>query len=104
MDTAIPITLLGLPTSGKTSLIRTATNNQNEIFPTACLEITYISTASKLILAYDCSGEGSSRSNWQMLAGLADCVVFVIDSHNTETFGTAKKTLFDFLERNKFMR
>lgn len=97
MDAAIPITVLGLSTSGKTALIRSATNNQGEIFPTACLEITYISTASKLILAYDCSGEGSSRSNWPMLAGLADCVVFVIDGNNTETFGTAKKTLLDFL-------
>lgn len=97
MDAAIPITLLGLSTSGKTALIRSATNNQNEIFPTACLEITYINTASKLILAYDCSGEGSSRDNWSMLAGLADCVVFVIDAHNEEIFGTAKKTLFDFL-------
>jgi GTPase SAR1 family protein len=97
MDAAIPITLIGLPASGKTALIRSATNNQNEIFPTACLEITYISTASKLILAYDCSGEGSVRGNWQMLGGLSDCVVFVIDGHNTDSFGTAKKTLFDFL-------
>jgi GTPase SAR1 family protein len=104
MDAAIPIALLGLSTSGKTAIVRSAVNNQSEIFPTAGMEITYISTASKLILAYDCSGEGSVRGNWQMLGGLADCVVFVIDAHNTDTFGTAKKTLFGFLERSKFMR
>jgi GTPase SAR1 family protein len=56
MDAAIPIALLGLSTSGKTALVRSAINNQSEIFPTAGMEITYITTTSKLILAYDCSG------------------------------------------------
>jgi hypothetical protein len=61
------------------------------------MEISYLTTTSKLILAYDCSGEGSSRSNWQLVGTLVDCVVYVIDSHNTETFATAKKYLLEFL-------
>jgi GTPase SAR1 family protein len=64
MDAAIPVAMLGLSTSGKTALVRSAVNNQSEIFPTAGLEIAYLTTTSKLIMAYDCSGEGSSRSNW----------------------------------------
>lgn len=35
MDAAIPIAVLGLSTAGKTALIRSAINNQSEIFPTA---------------------------------------------------------------------
>lgn len=56
MDAAIPVALLGLSTAGKTALIRAASNNQSEIFPTPGLEINYLTTTSKLILTYDCSG------------------------------------------------
>ena len=45
------------------------------------------------MLAYDCSGEGINRSNWQLIGSLVDCVVYVIDAHNTDTFATAKKYL-----------
>ena len=52
----MPIIFLGLSTSGKTALIRSAINNQNEIFPTAGIEIYYITNTSKQLLVYDCSG------------------------------------------------
>lgn len=97
MEAAIPIVMIGLSGAGKTAIVRSAVNNQSEIFPTAGLEITYVTTASKMILAYDCSGEGSSRSNWQLVGALADCIVFVMDGHNSDTVSTAKKALFDFL-------
>jgi len=35
MEKSIPIIFLGLSTSGKTAIIRSAINNQTEIFPTA---------------------------------------------------------------------
>lgn len=35
MDAAIPIAIIGLSTVGKTAIIRSAINNQAEIFPTA---------------------------------------------------------------------
>jgi len=35
MEAAIAITMLGLSGVGKTALVHSAANNQNEIFPTA---------------------------------------------------------------------
>lgn len=78
---ALPILFIGPHNSGKTALIHSALNNQQEIFPTAGIEINYITSTSKTILAYDCSGEGSARSNWSLLAGTAEGVVYVIDSY-----------------------
>lgn len=97
MDTALPLLFIGPPAAGKTALIHSAVNQQQEIFPTAGLEINYITSTSRTILAYDCSGEGTARSNWSLLAGMADSVVYVIDAHNPDGFVWAKKYLYAFL-------
>lgn len=104
METAIPVAMLGLNNVGKTTLIHATTCNINEIFPTATLEITHITSTSRTLLVYDCSGEGASRANWPLIASMADCVVFVIDVQSKGTFATAKKQLFSFLDKNKFMK
>lgn len=97
MDLVLPVAFLGLPAVGKTSIVRSVVNNTNEIYPTAGMEINYITTTSKTLLVYDCSGEGSSRANWQLIGQHVDCIVYVIDAHNTATFRLAKKHLFLFL-------
>lgn len=56
MDKAITVIFLGLSTSGKTAIIRSAINNNTEIFPTAAIEINYITNTTKPLLVYDCSG------------------------------------------------
>lgn len=97
MDKALSVLFIGLSSTGKTALIHSALNNQQEIFPTAGIEINYITSTSRTILAYDCSGEGTARSNWGLLIGLADSVVYVIDSHSPETFYWAKLYLYNCL-------
>jgi hypothetical protein len=104
METAIPVAFLGPIAAGKTALLHSALTQQAEIFPTAGLEINYITSTSRTILAYDCSGEGSARSNWTLLAGVVDCVVYVIDAHDPDSFATAKKYLYTFLEHHKIMK
>lgn len=64
MESAIAVTFLGLSAAGKTAIVHSAGNNQGEIFPTAGVEISYIASTSRPLLVYDCSGEGSARSNW----------------------------------------
>lgn len=104
MLTSIPVAFIGPSSTGKTALIHSALNNQTEIFPTAGVEINHITSTSRALLAYDCSGEGSSRANWSLFASLAEAVVYVIDAHNPEGFVWAKKHLYSFLEQHKFMR
>ena len=104
MQTAIPVAFIGLNHAGKTALVHSALNMQSETFPTAGLEINYISSTSRTILAYDCSGQGSARSNWSLLAGIADSFVYVIDGSNPGMFPWAKKYLFAFLQHHKEMR
>lgn len=97
METALPVAFLGPSHAGKTALIHSALTLQQESFPTPGLEISYISSSSRTILAYDCSGEGWARPNWSLTEGLADCLVYVIDSSNQGMFVWAKKHLFTFL-------
>ena len=74
------MTLVGLSGSGKTTLIQSLLNSQEEIFPTAGINIKYLSSGLKPILAYDCSGEPRAMSNWNMFTQIADSVIYVIDS------------------------
>jgi len=104
MDLAIPIAFLGLSNTGKTALIHSSLNQQQEIFPTAGLEIKYITSTSRTLLVYDCSGEGASRSNWTLFSTIADSIVYVIDAANTDTFHCAKKSLYHFLQKHPVMK
>ena len=53
---------------------------------------------------YDCSGEGSARSNWTLLSTQAESLVFVIDAVNTGAFHSAKKALYSFLQKHTIMK
>ena len=104
METALPVAFLGLNSAGKTALVHSATNNHNEIFPTAMLEINYINTTSRTLLAYDLSGEGPARADWPLIASTVSCVFFVIDSVAKARFPLAKTHLMQFLQRSPFMK
>lgn len=97
MDTALPVLFIGPASAGKTALIRSTLNNQQEIFPTAGIEINYITSTSRTLLTYDCSGEGSARSNWTLLSNMAESVVYVLDSSDDSNFVWAKRYLYHFL-------
>lgn len=104
MEAALPVVFLGLNNAGKTALVHSATNNHSEIFPTAMLEISYITSTSRTLLVYDVSGEGHARADWPLIASSTSCVFFVIDSQAKGRFANAKKHLMQFLENNAFMK
>ncbi len=101
---SLTATMIGPIGSGKTTLINSYINKQQDIFPTAGFEIKYVSSGLKPVLIYDCSGEFRSFPNWNMLTNISDAVLYVIDSTDKETFSIAKKYLFKFLDTNKSMR
>ena len=104
MEVSFSVLLIGLPATGKTTLIRSMTSNLQEIFPTAGFNISYVSSGIKPILVYDCSGEGGAQKNWNILLENCETVIYVIDSYKTSEFSIAKDTLFRFLTENKSMK
>lgn len=104
MEVTLTVLMVGLPASGKTTIIRSLCNRKDEIFPTAGFEISYVNVGVRTALVYDCSGEGHSRETWELLYDYCDAVCFVIDAQDTDTFSIAKQTLHRFLESNRTMK
>lgn len=48
--------MIGLPNSGKSSILHSYANKTEELFPTAGFNITYLNVGHRSVLVYDCSG------------------------------------------------
>lgn len=81
MKVSFSLVLIGLDASGKTTMVRSMRNSNEEVFPTPGLSVDYISIQKipKPILVYDCSGAGMHRSNWKTFYRYVDGVVFFVD-------------------------
>lgn len=84
---------MGLNSSGKTTIVKSLKNSEDEIFPTAGFHIDYISMQKiqKPILCYDCSGEGMHRRNWKSFYSDVNAIIFVLDASDIGRFKYAKE-------------
>lgn len=81
MEVAYSVAIVGLDSSGKTTLISSMKNSNDEVFPTAGFNIDQlrIQKIPKPILIYDCSGFGLQRRNWKTFYRYVDAIILFVD-------------------------
>ena len=70
-------------------------NTTVEIYPTSGFELHTVATPSstKMILVYDCSGQGRNRDSWSMFFSEVEALIYVIDSTDIDRMSIVKENL-----------
>ena len=102
------VQFIGLENSGKTTILNAFKNTLKDVIikPTVGfgIETFNYSKCKKPILAYDCSGEGRHRVQWQNFYSEVEAIFFLIDSTDKHRFPIVKKYLKELFKDERIIR
>lgn len=95
------ITLVGLQSAGKTTLLAAITGGQEaaekDTIPTIGLNTRKVSKGRVNIKVWDIGGQPRFRSMWERYCRGVGCIVFVVDAADVSNFAMSKQCLIDLL-------
>ena len=100
LEKEFKILILGVGSSGKTSLLNALYNQNAETQPTNQFNIIHKDDSGLKLTYYDISGSSQSIGYWRNYYDMTDIVIFVVDSTDQSQFVDAKKEL-DSIRNNE---
>lgn len=96
------ILLLGLDNAGKTTLLKhLASEDVNQVTPTAGFNIKSVSADGLKLNVWDIGGQAKIRPYWRNYFDNTDVLIFVIDSADSNRAEEAVAELLDIMEHEK---
>ncbi|EPY31020.1 ADP-ribosylation factor-like 3 [Strigomonas culicis] len=96
------ILLLGIDGSGKTSILRQLSDDDNmSVCPTQGFHIKILITGGVKLNVCDMGGQRAARHYWRQYYGEADVAIFVVDAADPRRLLEAKEILSHCLEEEK---
>ncbi|KDQ62373.1 hypothetical protein JAAARDRAFT_170697 [Jaapia argillacea MUCL 33604] len=95
------ISVVGLQASGKTSFVNVIGSGQwsEEVVPTVAFNFRKVRKGNVTLKIWDVAGQPRYRSLWERYCSGVDAIIFVVDSHDTDKFETARFELQNLLSQ-----
>mmetsp|Transcript_18930 Transcript_18930/g.29691 ORF Transcript_18930/g.29691 Transcript_18930/m.29691 type:complete len:179 (-) Transcript_18930:12-548(-) len=97
----IEMCILGLENAGKTTLLNILSmGHALETHPTIGLNVKMIKKEGILMKVWDLGGQERFRGEWKRYTSGSDCIIFCVDSNDTDRLPDAKRELHGLLENS----
>lgn len=100
------MTIVGLPSAGKTTLVRAFANQDTEepVVPTIGAQNSTMKIGKINVNVHDMSGNKNSRALWEEYCQRADVILYVIDSSDQEAVLASENQLSELFQNFSLSR